>query len=543
MPFKHVYAFLFLATVLSAFPGHAQTDLRAQVPKAAPTVTRAPGAPSPLLERPRYLIAFAGDSYASGEGAPQSPSPKWSDEGCHRSRENGRHAAANALAARLGPDSVAFVDVSCSGATIRNGLLGEYRGVAALRPSGPGNVAYRYEPQVEQIRTWMNQFPGRRLDALVMSVGGNDVGFAKVVTACMTPGNCNRDTGLANLIQRGDPRNPEVIGIRAMREALTRVDTAIRQRLNPRSIVLTGYPDPLRSRTGAYCNGYDEGYQILAIPGVENSPVWGAIAGASVKEISRTEAGWIYDNLLQPLNTERRRIAGELAWQFVEVEAFTKRNGYCAGNKRMFQTPKTSIQSQGDYNGTAHPDRNGFKVYQAVIEAALIKQLGIRQPMSAAPEFFDWHIQRKPATAPPPSTTSGPQIMRAEPRPIAVTEDTVDSLRDEPMAQGAEFFLTVVGKVGPVPGQITEVAFQHTTRGNPTAQSEDSAFQTSVLADPRPGYHTSRLDSARFGECSVVFVRWSTKSSAWYDASVTEVNRAPVKRLRLKCNGKAVEEI
>jgi hypothetical protein len=57
------------------------------------------------------------------------------------------------------------------------------------------------------------------------------------------------------------------------------------------------------------------------------------------------------------------------------------------------------------------------------------------------------------------------------------------------------------------------------------------------------GYHTSRLDSARFGECSVVFVRWPTNSSAWYDASVAEVNRSPVKRLRLKCNGMAVEEI
>ena len=57
---------------------------------------------------PKHLIAFMGDSFAAGEGAPSTTGgDKWLSEPCHRSEENGRARAAQLLGA-LVPNRTVF---------------------------------------------------------------------------------------------------------------------------------------------------------------------------------------------------------------------------------------------------------------------------------------------------------------------------------------------------------------------------------------------------------------------------------------------------
>jgi hypothetical protein len=76
------------------------------------------------------LIVLMGDSIASGEGVPDIDGrpATWQDERCHRSARAGPALAAAALQERAPETPITFVSVSCSGATIDAGLLGEYEG-------------------------------------------------------------------------------------------------------------------------------------------------------------------------------------------------------------------------------------------------------------------------------------------------------------------------------------------------------------------------------------------------------------------------------
>jgi len=69
--------------------------------------------------------------------------------------------------------SVTLVDVSCSGATVAKGILGpQYRGLST---------------QIESVNVLVGD---RKIDVVVMSIGGNDVGFATILTTCALQVNC-----------------------------------------------------------------------------------------------------------------------------------------------------------------------------------------------------------------------------------------------------------------------------------------------------------------------------------------------------------------
>jgi hypothetical protein len=130
---------------------------------------------------PRALnIAVVGDSYASGEGAPNRPSPPWLDQNAHRSRLGGEFAALQTFKARNPGLDIRCDDglyVACSGAGIRE--------IVDL-PFNP-NFCDRADNSQDsaQLTQLVRLFEGNKyegkLDALVISVGGNNVGFAEAV--------------------------------------------------------------------------------------------------------------------------------------------------------------------------------------------------------------------------------------------------------------------------------------------------------------------------------------------------------------------------
>lgn len=246
-----------------------------------------------------YLVVSFGDSYGSGEGNPDKPQvlspcgflnlgtcvtspPMWEDQRCHRSASAAAAQAALQLEAADTHSSVTFISFACSGATINtvtaanenpldpyapvdgsqdvgSGVLGPYRGVEpGTAPYCNGIQASNFDPCTflpDQITQMKNAVGTRRIDALLGSAGGNDMGFARVATVCVLAAQCqNRqvtnadDSGPISL----DSRVKYDVGQLANKyDALA---TALNNSgLNVTRFYPTEYPDPTRNDAGGYC--------------------------------------------------------------------------------------------------------------------------------------------------------------------------------------------------------------------------------------------------------------------------------------------------
>ena len=131
------------------------------------------------------LVVALGDSYASGEGNPRNVeswitqggafTPYWDDDACHRSTRAAPAQAALALERSSPATSVTLVFVACSGATVDSGIL------------GPQVGARQSTSQVEQATALL---AGRSADLILLSIGGNDVGFTSLLATCALNANC-----------------------------------------------------------------------------------------------------------------------------------------------------------------------------------------------------------------------------------------------------------------------------------------------------------------------------------------------------------------
>jgi len=211
-----------------------------------------------------YLMVVLGDSYASGEGNPRnvdawinnrttSFAPYWDDDRCNRSVHGAPAQAALTLEKASAQTSVTLVDVSCSGATVQKGILGpQYRGANS---------------QIEAVRDVVGD---RTIDAVVISIGGNDVGFGSILTTCALQSNCPlaKATGLPlsafPSVQAGV--QSLTADLAASYSSINKCFTDVtcqgaqNQKLPGLSLSATGrifvnsYPDMSRSQTGSICS-------------------------------------------------------------------------------------------------------------------------------------------------------------------------------------------------------------------------------------------------------------------------------------------------
>jgi hypothetical protein len=118
------------------------------------------------------LIVSIGDSFASGEGNPdkmrEDPGGvKWIDERCHRSAWAGPARAAIIIEKADPKTAVTFISFACTGASIKKGLLG-----------AQDRKGHEVEPQLDKVFAAVGR---RTIDALLLSIGGNDLEFSKLV--------------------------------------------------------------------------------------------------------------------------------------------------------------------------------------------------------------------------------------------------------------------------------------------------------------------------------------------------------------------------
>jgi hypothetical protein len=280
-------------------------------------------------------VAAIGDSYASGEGDKGSG---WIDAGCQRSAGAAPERAAGQLNAANRP--VSFTSFACAGSMIEN-------------PSNPAQSLLGPDGQLSQVDpTW-----SKPVDALTISIGGNDIGFANIVFDCMAPFNtCSTDPNvtqpLAYYLNQlgGYPWNHGLL--------YNLIQAINNNRPDIENVFLTGYPDPTTGPGGALC-------------GSSQAPAFGLL-----NFISPDDAAWASGSVILPLNTALQSAVSmansapgsHAVWHYVSgiSNAFYS-HGYCNPGARYVNTLQDSLASQGDQNGTMHPNDAGQQAIANVL--------------------------------------------------------------------------------------------------------------------------------------------------------------------------------
>ena len=187
--------------------------------------SRAPAAPP--LDR-LDTVVLLGDSYSAGNGAGGYL------DACFRTPYSaGRRYAAQVRAA--------VVDVACSGAVVAD----------LTRARGQNRPA-----QVDAV--------DRTADVVVLTIGGNDVGFGSLVFQCFLFQTGTADGGCADGISRAEAHLPR------LRTDLTAALTEVRSRMRPDAVlVLRSYPLLAPDRPLVQQGGYDanKGLRVLGAAG------------------------------------------------------------------------------------------------------------------------------------------------------------------------------------------------------------------------------------------------------------------------------------
>jgi hypothetical protein len=298
-----------------------------------------------------YLIVGLGDSVASGEGNPdvrkQAGGPLWQDPRCDRSAESFEAKAALAVEQSSRRTSVSFVHLACSGAAIGKGVSGPYWGIS------PGDADLPLASQTGKLRSLT---AGREIDALLISIGANDLGFGDVLAFCVTWEFC---------------QNRKIEGGKTLRQVikerlagLPALYDTMAARLSPlvaaNRVYINLYPDELRDADGAYCD------DVIRY-------------GKGLRAIRADETKWMVEDFLTPLNATIQAAAGRHGWNVIAgAPELFRQHGYCAGSKAWVVTYEQSFATQGDANGTMHPNGAGHDVMGRLAATLLLRDLAAR---------------------------------------------------------------------------------------------------------------------------------------------------------------------
>lgn len=297
-----------------------------------------------------WLIVAIGDSVGSGEGVPEASSfvadAPWQSARCHRSARAGFARAAAQVEADDGRSSVTFVHLACSGAGVRVGLLEPYAGAVRPRDEPP------LEPQMDVVERIAAE---RRIDALLISAGANDVHFSGIATFCGLVGNA--DCFAKPMPRRfgGDglrsPKEKLVDDFAELRTAYRRLAKRVAAVLPPSRVYVSEYFDPTGDEQGQTCDRF-------------------------FGSIGRVEVEQARDRIMRPLNDLVAAAAKRNRWTFVDgIGPAFRRHGYCAGRSAWVNTLADSLRNLGGiaarHRGTLHPNRSGHEAIGAFVAAAL----------------------------------------------------------------------------------------------------------------------------------------------------------------------------
>jgi hypothetical protein len=318
------------------------------------TLASAEGASADVGDR---LIVSIGDSVASGEGNPDTGADlrraRWLHRPCHRSMRSGHAQAAVAL-------PVTFIALACSGATVPRGLLGPYRGIE------PGSDGRFERPQVDVVNELVER---RAIDALLVSVGANDIHFGAIVQFCAAVSRCyerrfDPRTPLREAADRSAPTLDAAItaALTELPDRYRRLASALSPRIEARRVVLVEYFDPTTGADGRFCSTH-----------------------LGIGRVRPDESEWAHKRVIGRLNAAVAAAAAEHGWTLVDGVAEAYRgHGICQADagERWVRTPVESFFRQdgrlaaASLSGTLHPNGRGHWQTAALIRARVLTLLG-----------------------------------------------------------------------------------------------------------------------------------------------------------------------
>lgn len=386
-----------------------------------------------ILPRDHVVVAL-GDSAASGEGNPDHLEPAlrsrsfdsagfshdWNDEQCHRSALAGPAQAAIRMEQRDPHSSVTFIHLACSGARITRGIIAPYQGLineAHPRldcddPDSPFYIRYpdpKFDQpnptapgclpsQVQQLETVIG---GRRIDAVTVSGGINDVFFSKVAFACLLTADCSTMPSDQMMGPDGQPQTAQqFLGARfgqlqsrfaaladeLMELPLRAADPAAGVAAG--RVFFTTYPDLETDDDGSICHTdelarvlppwiKDDVEELLSPAGLD--PTAGVMTQGEWGWAAQAIVGQLKNHIVQATAAANAEYPGRFE-AITEVTGAFATHGYCANDTWARDIP-TSFLYQRDPEGSFHPNRAGhFYGYALPMEDHLAAHLGITAP-------------------------------------------------------------------------------------------------------------------------------------------------------------------
>jgi lysophospholipase L1-like esterase len=269
------------------------------------------------------------------------PKPIWLDEKTHRSLFSGHAYAARRLEDLPAGTVITFLPFGRSGADIPDGLIGEHT------PEGDliGNPG-----QIDEVRATVGT---RRIDALLIYIGINDIGVASTLT--------NLVEGDAPLIGIDNPttarENAQELAYSRLQDLPRRFDNLADALnvLDVGQIYLTEYP------TGLFddANG-NPAHACELFSGPE-------------LDLSRQDA-ILVQFLASQLNDVLKAAAEKHHWIYVtEIDQQLRGRGYCTPrDTRAFVQCGESLFMQGDTEGTIHPNPRGHAAIGDAVAASVL---------------------------------------------------------------------------------------------------------------------------------------------------------------------------
>ena len=353
---------------------------------------------APIITEARVkdlLIAGLGDSFASGEGNPNRPvafsesrrfknfypirrqndaggGAEWTDELCHRSLYGQQLRAALQIAIENPQASVTFLDYSCSGASIADGILGPQTYVervasnersaqlAAPMIAGGEKESQLYRLMREicreapKMKDGVPTCPGndfrRSLDFIFLSVGGNDIGFSNIVAWASLRDSASSAIaaffGATVSAKEFAARMRDVLPdayatLASVLEATVPVTSAGDGVFDPSRVVLTAYPDLVTNEAGEICQASpDEGGGEDRYAANQSLDMFSSWLTAQPERLAKVREQFSL------LHKRMRDLAGDHGWTFagrIYADKMFEGHGFCAQNIRRIDDPAEQL--------------------------------------------------------------------------------------------------------------------------------------------------------------------------------------------------------
>jgi hypothetical protein len=325
-----------------------------------------------------WLIVGLGDDFGSGAGSADVPgaNPKWEYAACQRSADSFEAKVAEAVEAHDMQTSVTFLHIACAGAAVSTSAGAMIGGALP----GGGSLSLS-----EQLVGMKGAIGARVPDAVVVSIGANDIGYWDIVTFCAEKAWTAYDP------LQGEPVEPQfskhcydepypegstsdLASVVARDQAATLkehyalLNDYLRSDGVPADrVYLVEYPDPTSGSDGT-CRSMDfDG----TVPGSALH------SGFKMPGFDYPEALWLSTVVVHGINEQARIAAENYGWHYVGgiAKGFVG-HGYCAPqDERWITTLEGSIDEERSMNGAMHPNLAGNEFIARVVSKAVLDDL------------------------------------------------------------------------------------------------------------------------------------------------------------------------